>query len=65
MSSPLRVLYALWHYPHLSESYVRTEIRAVRASLFGISCFMVETVLHVKKQKRCFFNINLFQVHAR
>lgn len=30
MSSPLRVLYALWHYPHLSESYVRAEIRAVR-----------------------------------
>ncbi|MEX2207046.1 MAG: glycosyltransferase [Myxococcota bacterium] len=31
MSLPLRVLYALWHYPHLSESYVRSEIRAVRA----------------------------------
>ncbi|MDX2034127.1 MAG: glycosyltransferase [Blastocatellia bacterium] len=25
---PARVLYALWHYPQLSESYVRTEIRA-------------------------------------
>jgi len=24
---PLRVLYALWHYPQLSESYVETEIR--------------------------------------
>jgi len=24
------VLYALWHYPQLSESYVRTEIAAVR-----------------------------------
>ncbi len=31
MNPPLRVLYALWHYPHLSESYVRSEIRAVRA----------------------------------
>jgi len=30
LNPPLRVLYALWHYPHLSESYVRTEIRAVR-----------------------------------
>ena len=29
MNPPLRVLYALWHYPHLSESYVRSEIRAV------------------------------------
>ncbi len=28
--SPLRVLYAVWHYPQLSESYVRTEIRGVR-----------------------------------
>jgi len=31
LNPPLRVLYALWHYPHLSESYVRSEIRAVRA----------------------------------
>ncbi len=31
MNPPLRVLYTLWHYPHLSESYVRSEIRAVRA----------------------------------
>lgn len=29
MDEPLRVLYALWHYPQLSESYVRAEIRAV------------------------------------
>jgi len=29
-STPLKVLYALWHYPQLSESYVRTEIDAVR-----------------------------------
>ena len=28
--APLKVLYALWHYPQLSESYVRTEILAVR-----------------------------------
>jgi glycosyltransferase involved in cell wall biosynthesis len=25
---PLKILYALWHYPQLSESYVRAEIRA-------------------------------------
>jgi len=31
VSLPIRVLYALWHYPHLSESYVRWEIRAVRS----------------------------------
>src|SRR5207248_1776978 len=27
---PLKALYALWEYPQLSESYIRTEIRAVR-----------------------------------
>jgi glycosyltransferase involved in cell wall biosynthesis len=27
---PLKALYALWVYPQLSESYIRTEIRAVR-----------------------------------
>lgn len=27
---PLKVLYVLWHYPQLSESYVRTEIIGVR-----------------------------------
>lgn len=27
---PLKVLYALWHYPQLSESYARTEIATVR-----------------------------------
>jgi glycosyltransferase involved in cell wall biosynthesis len=26
----VRVLYAMWHYPQLTESYVETEIRAVR-----------------------------------
>ena len=38
MNQPLRVLYALWHYPHLSESYVRSEIRAVRA--LGVEVFV-------------------------
>jgi glycosyltransferase involved in cell wall biosynthesis len=28
--APLRVLYAVWHYPQLSESYIRSEINAVR-----------------------------------
>ena len=27
---PLRVLYALWHYPQLSEAYVRAEIRCMQ-----------------------------------
>jgi len=27
---PLRVLYALWHYPHLAETYVTTEIACMR-----------------------------------
>ncbi|MCI0663393.1 MAG: glycosyltransferase family 2 protein, partial [Acidobacteria bacterium] len=27
---PMKVLYTVWHYPQLSESYVRTEIRGVR-----------------------------------
>jgi glycosyltransferase involved in cell wall biosynthesis len=30
LEQPLRVLYALFHYPQLSESYVRTEIRCLR-----------------------------------
>jgi glycosyltransferase involved in cell wall biosynthesis len=29
-TTPLKVLYAVWHYPQLSESYVHTEIVAVR-----------------------------------
>jgi glycosyltransferase involved in cell wall biosynthesis len=29
VDEPLRVLYALWHYPQLSESYVRSELRGV------------------------------------
>lgn len=27
---PLKVLYALWHYPQLSETYLETELRAMR-----------------------------------
>jgi glycosyltransferase involved in cell wall biosynthesis len=30
VARPLRVLYALWHYPQLSESYVRWEIACMR-----------------------------------
>jgi glycosyltransferase involved in cell wall biosynthesis len=30
LTHPLRVLWALWHYPQLSESYVRTEIDRMR-----------------------------------
>jgi glycosyltransferase involved in cell wall biosynthesis len=29
VDEPIRVLYALWHYPQLSESYVRSELRGV------------------------------------
>lgn len=30
LSRPLKVLYVLWHYPHLSESYVRWEMACMR-----------------------------------
>jgi glycosyltransferase involved in cell wall biosynthesis len=52
---PLRVLYALWHYPQLSESYVRTEIDAVRrmgvdveicAEECGAAPFECDTPIH-------------------
>jgi glycosyltransferase involved in cell wall biosynthesis len=29
-SGPLKVLYALWHYPQLSETYIEAEIQAVK-----------------------------------
>ncbi len=52
---PLKVLYALWHYPQLSESYVRTEIVAARkmgveievwAEEKGAAPFESETPVH-------------------
>jgi glycosyltransferase involved in cell wall biosynthesis len=52
---PLKVLYALWHYPQLSESYVRTEIIAacklgveveVWAEEAGVAPFESETPVH-------------------
>jgi glycosyltransferase involved in cell wall biosynthesis len=54
-AAPLKVLYALWHYPQLSESYVRTEIDAVRkmgvdveicAEEAGAAPFESETPIH-------------------
>ncbi|MGH9840440.1 MAG: glycosyltransferase [Blastocatellia bacterium] len=52
---PLKVLYAVWHYPQLSESYVRTEIIAARkmgveievwAEEKGAAPFESETPIH-------------------
>jgi glycosyltransferase involved in cell wall biosynthesis len=30
LKGPLRVLYAVWHYPQLSETYIETELRCLR-----------------------------------
>jgi glycosyltransferase involved in cell wall biosynthesis len=52
---PLKVLYTLWHYPQLSESYIRTEIAAalklgveveVWAEEKGIAPFSSEAPVH-------------------
>ncbi len=40
----LKVLYALWHYPQLSESYVRTEIAAVRQMGIEVEVWSEEAV---------------------
>jgi len=43
-SPRLRVLYALWHYPQLSESYVRSEIRGVEAMGVEVEVWSEERV---------------------
>jgi glycosyltransferase involved in cell wall biosynthesis len=41
---PLKALYALWHYPQLSESYVRSEIAGVRRLGIEVEVWSEENV---------------------
>ena len=41
---PIKVLYAVWHYPQLSESYVRTEIAGVRQLGVDVEIWSEENV---------------------